>query len=172
MTAPRDYGSEQKRATFLASLGSQLYAKARLKVDLRSLYRAGGSAATELRALASVLLEAGAGSDVDKAATPSVGDRVATLQERKLQDKAALQELAAGVAASGQRLLGSLALAPSITHQLDTALALGSDGASLKAQASAAIASAQRQVAALKKAIAELDQEQQTLEGELIMMAS
>ncbi len=172
MTAPRDYANEQKRATFLASLGSQLFAKARLKVDLRSLYRAGGSAATELRAMATVLLEAGAGNDADKAATTSVAYRVATLQERKLQDKAALQELATDVAASGQRLLGSLALAPSITHQLDTALALGSDGANLKAQATAAMAAAQQQVTALKKAVAELNQEQQTLEGELTTASS
>lgn len=52
---PRDYGSEAARVAFLSTLGARFYDGTRLRLNLRRLYRAGGSAARELHRLAAAL---------------------------------------------------------------------------------------------------------------------
>jgi hypothetical protein len=141
-------------------------------VDLRRLYRASGGAARELLSLATALQDAAASAAVQEdagAGAPAVVNYVAQLQQRRAQDKSTVQALVASAATSGQQLLGSLGSAPAITQQLDAPLAAaggaGAGAAGLKAAAHAAVGQAQQKVAALQKAIAELDQEQQLLEG-------
>ncbi len=164
MSAPRDYGTEQKRAGFLAALGSQLYTRTRLKVDIRRLYRAGGSAIRELLAVATALQEA---AELPPPAANSGGgvNHVAGLQQSRATDRASLQKLATSIGSSGVQLIGALAEVPSLTQQLDAALAAGRDVASLKAEVRGTVTGTQRQIVALQAAIAELDQEQQSLEG-------
>lgn len=163
MAAPREYGSEQKRAAFLSSLGSQLFARARLRVDVRRLYRGGGSAARELLALAAVLQRAAQPAGIAPPAQPP--NHVAALQQSRSADRARAQQLAGAVTAAGQQLIASLAAAPAITQQLDAALATGGNSEALRAEVLGAATRAQGEIATLQRAIAELDQEQQSLEG-------
>jgi hypothetical protein len=109
---PRDYGSEQKRAVFLNALGSQLYAQTRIRLHLRRLYRAGGSAIRELRRLAASLRQAAAASS--SSPSPSAaGHAAASLTEAQLQEGAqAARELSQSIGASGAALVAALAAAP------------------------------------------------------------
>lgn len=52
---PRDYSSEAARVAFLSALGSSFHASTQIRLNLRRLYRAGGSAARELHRLAVAL---------------------------------------------------------------------------------------------------------------------
>lgn len=163
LAAPRDYGSEAKRAAFLSALGSQLYTRTRLRADLRRLYRAGGSAAKELTALATALAEAGSPAGASAGAAPN---HVAALQQAAgSQTNRGAAALAANVAAAGQQLLGALGRAPALTHQLDSALAAGADLGRLRGEVAGALEAKRQRLAALQAAVAELEQEQQSLEG-------
>ena len=167
LSVPREYGSEQKRVVFLNALGSQLYAQTRIRLHLRRLYRAGGSAIHELRRLAASLRQAAAASS--SSSSPSAaGHAAASLAEAQLQEGAqAARELSQSIGASGAALVAALAAAPGAAAAVASTLAATADLPALRRELQAALGAARQQAAQLEKAVAVLGQEQAVLEGEL-----
>jgi anti-sigma factor RsiW len=149
---------------FLTSLGSQLYAKTRVRLHLRRLYRGGGGAVRELRRLAGLLSSAASApssSGLQRQA-PSLADG----------ERTQLRELSQRISASSAQLVAAITAAPAAAAGVAAAWAATADVAAVEQELTAGLAAAQKQAVQLEASVAALGQEVQMLEGGCLRASS
>ncbi|KAI3426863.1 hypothetical protein D9Q98_006809 [Chlorella vulgaris] len=157
LSVPRDYSNEQRRVAFLSSLGSQLYAKTRVRLHLRRLYRGGGGAVRELRRLAGLLSSAASASSLSglQRQAPSLADG----------ERTQLRELSQRISASSAQLVAAITAAPAAAAGVAAAWAATADVGAVEQELTAGLAAAQKQAVQLEASVAGLGQEVQMLEA-------
>eukprot|EP00887_Chlorella_sp_A99_P001037 scaffold14.g1037.t1 len=155
ISAPRDYSTEQARVAFLNAVATQLYASTRVKLDLKRLYRAGGSAGKELVRLAAHVRELGAGAGPNAApGSPAGGTAPAR----------ATKAASPGAARRGQhgRRRGQEG---GLSSEAAAAAQRAAEVAALETLLDGAVEGAKQRLAALQRSVAELNEERRMLEA-------
>ena len=169
---------------FLNAVATQFYARARVKLDLKRLYRAGGSAAKELLRLAAHVqglgeVGAGAAGAAAAAATGAGSPGARPVQQQQLQqhqqaDSGSTQNRKPTASSAAQersqrqphaRRHDQKPAAAALTAEQQAAAQRSAEVASLERQLATAVEGTRQRLAALRKAAAELEEEQRVLEG-------
>ena len=152
-----DCRTEAARVAFMTALGSRFYAASRQRLPLRRLYRCGGGAVAELRRLAGALQQQ---QQQQQQHSPQ------QQQQQPMLDRAELRGVQQSIAASGAALVEALASAPAAAAAVQRGLSVAEDLPALRSRLLGEVASARQQAAQLRAAVATLEQEQTSLEGD------